>query len=682
MISILQNIVSAFDGMARRQGLCSVIGILLLLSSFGCAATGKETKGLAPQPSVNLLANADELLIVDCLLPGKIHRLGGMTYLTPRRPVKTSAWKCELRGGEYVAYDRANYQTALNVWLEAAERGDPEAQTYVGDIYAKGLGIEPDYAKAAKWYQKAAKQGYKRAQTSLGYLYEAGLGVKQDLLKALEWYRKAAGDALVLGENRTMMRELQTLKQEIEHLTQESGELRQKLEKSQQEVEKTRRQLEKRQNDAQNELYKLEAERESLEKQKNQAEAVHDYAELDRLKTLLTERDDQIKRQRGEFGRLNDEADRLRDEIQRLQNKMQQVAEAAPVIKILEPPLLGKPDGTPIFKTRAAAERFVIGGVIAPAGLREFTVNDVSHKDRVDPDGLFRIPVSVQDTDMLVKIEAIDSKKRKATAQFRLTSEISVPVVPKDIEYGDYYALIIANQDYLNLPDLVTPFQDAFKVAEVLKTKYGFRTKIVRDADRSKIIGELYEFLGANRKKTDNILVYYAGHGTIDQEIRPPRGYWLGIDAVGDDKSKASWLMNTRITDSMERTKAKHVLIVSDSCYAGGLVRPGVGSQTQSTDYREVAKKSARLVLTSGGLEPVLDSIGGEHSVFAKVFIEILEKNNSILEGQRLYTMLYPRIKDTIENMLGIEAQRPQYLPLIEAGHDFGDFLFVPVVVK
>ncbi|MEA1867370.1 MAG: caspase family protein [Thermodesulfobacteriota bacterium] len=664
--------------MARGQGLRFVAGILLLLCSFGCAATGKETKGLAPQPSVNLPTSADELLIVDCLLPGKIHRLGGMTYLTPRRPVKTSAWKCELQGGEYVAYDRANYQTALKVWLEAAERGDPEAQTYVGDIYAKGLGVAPDYSKAAKWYQKAAEQGYKRAQTSLGYLYEAGLGVKQDLLKALEWYRKAAGDALVLGENRAMMRELQTLKQEIEHLTQESGELRKELEKSQQEVERTRRQLEKRQNDAQDELHKLKAERESLERQKNQAEAVHDYAELNRLKAVLAESDDQIKHQRGEIGRLNNEADRLRDEIQRLQDKMRRVAEAAPVIKVLEPPLIGKPEGTPTFKTRAAAERFVVGGVIAPAGLREFTVNDVSYKDRVDSDGLFRVPVSVQDTDLLVKIEAIDSKKRKATAQFRLTPEISVPVVPKDVEYGDYYALIIANQDYLNLPDLVTPFRDAEKVAEVLETKYGFRTKTIRNTNYDELFTELLNFLVTNRKETDNILIYYAGHGTIDKEVSPPRGFWLGIDALHDKMTR--WLANINITDPMQKSQAKHVLIVSDSCYSAGLVTRGdVGPQTRSTDYKEVAEKHARLVLTSGGLEPVLDSIGGEHSVFARVFVEILENNDAILKGQRLHAMLYPRVKDIVENIPGIEPQNPQYLPLIRAGHNFGDFLFVPV---
>jgi len=48
---------------------------------------------------------SDDLLIVDCLLPGQIRKLGRqMTYLTPRRPIKTTAKDCEIRGGEYVAF--------------------------------------------------------------------------------------------------------------------------------------------------------------------------------------------------------------------------------------------------------------------------------------------------------------------------------------------------------------------------------------------------------------------------------------------------------------------------------------------------------------------------------------------------------------------------------------------------
>jgi hypothetical protein len=139
-------------------------------------------------------SNGSELLVVDCLLPGQVRQLGqAMTYLTQRRPIKTSAQDCAIRGGEYVSYDRADYKTALSIWLPQAQQGNPEAQVYVGEIYEKGLGLAPDYRAAAHWYIKAAAQDNSRAQINLGYLYEKGLGVKKDMVTALNWYRKASG---------------------------------------------------------------------------------------------------------------------------------------------------------------------------------------------------------------------------------------------------------------------------------------------------------------------------------------------------------------------------------------------------------------------------------------------------------------------------------------------------------
>ncbi len=53
--------------------------------------------------------------------------------------MKTTASDCRIRGGEYVEFDRADMKTALKVWLEAAQAGDPEAQNNVGEIYERGL---------------------------------------------------------------------------------------------------------------------------------------------------------------------------------------------------------------------------------------------------------------------------------------------------------------------------------------------------------------------------------------------------------------------------------------------------------------------------------------------------------------------------------------------------------------
>jgi len=138
--------------------------------------------------------NADNFLIVDCLLPGKVRKLGGQfSYITARQPIKASTSNCEIRGGEYTSYDRADYSTALKIWLPLAKQGDAEAQSYVGEIYEKGLGLVPDFTMAAYWYKKASDQQLARAQINLGHLYEKGLGVKINIATALELYRMASG---------------------------------------------------------------------------------------------------------------------------------------------------------------------------------------------------------------------------------------------------------------------------------------------------------------------------------------------------------------------------------------------------------------------------------------------------------------------------------------------------------
>src|SRR5688572_6240605 len=86
----------------------------------------------APTATQGMVKRAD-LEIVDCLLPGQVRQLGNSTFLSQRRPIRTTASECSIRGGEYVAYDRADLASALRIWMQAAETGDAEAQTTVGE---------------------------------------------------------------------------------------------------------------------------------------------------------------------------------------------------------------------------------------------------------------------------------------------------------------------------------------------------------------------------------------------------------------------------------------------------------------------------------------------------------------------------------------------------------------------
>jgi hypothetical protein len=143
------------------------VAALLAGCAGGTTASAPPAGAKAGPPPAR---DASGLYVVDCLLPAQVKRLGTLTYLGPRRPVKSTAQECEIRGGEYVSYDRADLATSLRVWLPLAQEGDKTAQTYVGEIYEKGLGVQPDYQLAAAWYRKAADQGYPRAQINLGHL--------------------------------------------------------------------------------------------------------------------------------------------------------------------------------------------------------------------------------------------------------------------------------------------------------------------------------------------------------------------------------------------------------------------------------------------------------------------------------------------------------------------------------
>ncbi|MCC5813095.1 MAG: caspase family protein [Ectothiorhodospiraceae bacterium] len=214
-----------------------VLAVQLALLLAACGATTHSTVDSTGIPE----GEADKLLVVDCMLPGEIRRLGtGLTFMTPRQPSKTTAIDCEIRGGEYVAYDRANYATALRVWLPQAQAGDPTAQVYVGEIYEQGLGLEPDYELAAHWYGLAAEHGDSRAQINLGSLYERGLGVPQDRVAALNWYRRASG---LSHDNLAFTSSLAALESERQELLVERTELQEEIAVRQREILRLRNEL-------------------------------------------------------------------------------------------------------------------------------------------------------------------------------------------------------------------------------------------------------------------------------------------------------------------------------------------------------------------------------------------------------------------------------------------------------
>jgi hypothetical protein len=250
---------------------------------------------------------------------------------------------------------------------------------------------------------------------------------------------------------------------------------------------------------------------------------------------------------------------------------------------------------------------------------------------------------------------------------------------PTNVNFGRYHALVIGNNEYRSVPKLRTAVGDAQAVAQLLRSRYGFQTTLLLNADRYQLLSAL----NAMREKLtseDNLLIYYAGHGTLDEQT--DRGYWLPVDAEAN--SNANWIASYQVTDILKATTAKQVMLVADSCYSGILTRSAIVSLNSGmTDadrqrwYQTMTSKHARVVLTSGGLQPVADVGGGSgHSVFAGAFLRVLQDNADVLEGQQLAQSVTQRV--AVSAVGSKINQVPMYAPMSYAGHEAGDFFFVP----
>lgn len=77
---------------------------------------------------------------------------------------------------------------ALQLFLEAAEAGDSDAQCSLGDIYLEGAaGIEPNPKAMLQWYSSAANLNHPKAQYMLGKLLAEGKLVQQNDEAAFQW---------------------------------------------------------------------------------------------------------------------------------------------------------------------------------------------------------------------------------------------------------------------------------------------------------------------------------------------------------------------------------------------------------------------------------------------------------------------------------------------------------------
>ena len=234
---------------------------------------------------------------------------------------------------------------------------------------------------------------------------------------------------------------------------------------------------------------------------------------------------------------------------------------------------------------------------------------------------------------------------------------------------GSYYALVIGNNSYRYVGHLKTAENDARALADMLKAKYGFQTKILLNATREDIFKALVEYR-KQLPENSSLLIYYAGHGNHDRDT--DEAYWLPVDAQPGNPE--NWVSADDITRNIRAIAAKHILIISDSCYSGVLTRdvPTRIEPAQRDAYLQKMQASkSRNLMSSGSDEPVSDEGSAGHSVFAKALLDAFQREpySRFTAGDLFQQFIQPSVA-------GQSSQLPQYSVIRESGHDFGDFVF------
>jgi len=237
---------------------------------------------------------------------------------------------------------------------------------------------------------------------------------------------------------------------------------------------------------------------------------------------------------------------------------------------------------------------------------------------------------------------------------------------------GTYRALIIGINKYKDkyIPSLRAARKDAVAMEKLLRTRYGFETKLLLDqnATRAAIYNALRK-LAVEAGEKDSVLIYYAGHGERDDLLKG--GWWVPSDAK--EGEPVSYLDNTIVQRVIAGMRARHVLLVSDSCYAGTLFGQGRNLPPMLNEryYLKLYNEISRWGMTSGNKGPVEDRGAEGHSLFAYLLLrELRENEKPFIATQEVFARIAPIVGNNSE-------QNPVCKPIRNTGDLGGQFVFV-----
>lgn len=179
----------------------------------------------------------------------------------------------------------------------------------------------------------------------------------------------------------------------------------------------------------------------------------------------------------------------------------------------------------------------------------------------------------------------------------------AVRELPASIKTPNRYALVIGTGQYEDerIPALPASLNDARRLYEVLiDPAIGMFppenvTLLVDEAvTRLKVVSAL-DSLGRRAGKEDLVIVFFSGHGAVDDRGRP---YWV-MQNTQIDSLRASALSETEITELLDEIRTTRLVTLIDACYSASTAE--IGRSKSLVDIQKIYPKfkgEGRVIIT------------------------------------------------------------------------------------
>jgi len=340
--------------------------------------------------------------------------------------------------------------------------------------------------------------------------------------------------------------------------------------------------------------------------------------------------------------------------------------DATPPVITLINPLVNSNGYVSLSSKKTKIEIF--GNVKDSSGVATFLVNQVPCK--VEDDGTFVSKLELQDGKNEVYITAIDKfdntivKKFVIDLQSKGEADDDTAGIPELVSKANYYAILIGENDYQDnkFVDLNNPVKDIKEMQDILQKNYVFdpkNIKILPNSRKTDIIDTI-DHISKSLTENDNLLIFFAGHGTIRKDGNSIRGgYLVPVDAKFG--SWSTYISSDDIKEAITSSPAKHILFLLDACYGAQLLRSVMDDA--SIQIKNSYMEDSRNFISSGNNEEVPDK--GEFIENLKSYLKT--NTQKYLAAETLYVSVKHLTSSTT----------PIFERISSVGDHGGDFIFI-----